>query len=148
MGVQVGTFFGSTRGSGTKTLHAILALVTRDTLNPKTASFMGAAVARNCGPYYKARVHQQLLKDAIVLQQLRNTWTPKVCRRMVFWAIFRGFGPLFYLLWGFRYAPQVEARPNKQCETEPPEIKPLMNHVRVEQGRQPTYRIRPVTCRL
>ena len=30
------------------------------------------------------------------------TWTPKVCRRMAFWAIFKGFGPLFYLLWGFR----------------------------------------------
>ena len=23
---------------------------------------------------------------------------------MDFWATFRGFGPLFYLLWGFRYA--------------------------------------------
>ena len=30
------------------------------------------------------------------------SWTPKVCRIMAFWAIFRGFGPLFYLLWGFR----------------------------------------------
>ena len=29
-----------------------------------------------------------------------NTWTPKVCRLMAFWAIFRDFGPLFYLLWG------------------------------------------------
>ena len=34
-----------------------------------------------------------------------NTWIPKVCRIMAFWATFRGFGPLFYLLWGFRYAP-------------------------------------------
>ena len=24
------------------------------------------------------------------------TWTPKVCRIMAFWAIFKGFGPLFY----------------------------------------------------
>ena len=31
-----------------------------------------------------------------------STWTPKVCRIIAFWAIFRGFGPLFYLLWGFR----------------------------------------------
>ena len=29
--------------------------------------------------------------------------TPKVCTIMAFWAIFRGFGQLFYLLWGFRY---------------------------------------------
>ena len=32
-----------------------------------------------------------------------HTRTPKVCRIMAFWAIFNGFGPLFYLLWGFRY---------------------------------------------
>ena len=31
-----------------------------------------------------------------------STWTPKVCRILAFWAIFRGFGPLFYLPWGFR----------------------------------------------
>ena len=31
-----------------------------------------------------------------------NTWTLKVCRIMAFWAIFKGFGPLLYLLWGFR----------------------------------------------
>ena len=29
---------------------------------------------------------------------------PKVCRIMAFWAIFKRFGPLFYLLWGFRLA--------------------------------------------
>ena len=32
-----------------------------------------------------------------------TTWTPKVCRIMAFWAIFKRFGPLFYLLLGFRY---------------------------------------------
>ena len=32
-----------------------------------------------------------------------TTYTPKVCRIMAFWAIFRGFGPLFYLLLGSRY---------------------------------------------
>ena len=31
---------------------------------------------------------------------LTTTCTPKVCRIMAFWAIFKGFGPLFYLLWG------------------------------------------------
>ena len=31
------------------------------------------------------------------------TWTPKVCRIMAFWAIFRGFRPLFYLLWGLGF---------------------------------------------
>ena len=29
------------------------------------------------------------------------TRTPNVCRIMAFWAILGGFGPLFYLLWGF-----------------------------------------------
>ena len=29
-------------------------------------------------------------------------WTPKVCGIIAFWATFRRFGPLFYLLWGFR----------------------------------------------
>ena len=32
----------------------------------------------------------------------RRTWTPKVCRIMAFLAKVRGFGPLFYLPWGFR----------------------------------------------
>ena len=35
-------------------------------------------------------------------EQCLPTWTPKVRRIMAFWAIFRGFGPFFYLLWGFR----------------------------------------------
>ena len=29
-----------------------------------------------------------------------STWTPEVCKIIAFWAIFRGFEPLFYLLWG------------------------------------------------
>ena len=69
IGVQVGTFFGNTRVSGTKTLHAIFALVTRDAGSLAYGVFMGAAVARNCEPYYKAHFLQQLLKDVIVLQQ-------------------------------------------------------------------------------
>ena len=32
-----------------------------------------------------------------------DTWTPKVCKIMALRAIFRGLGPLFYILWGFRY---------------------------------------------
>ena len=31
-----------------------------------------------------------------------HSWTPKVCRIMAFWAIFRGFGPLFYLVLGVK----------------------------------------------
>ena len=36
-------------------------------------------------------------------RRFRRTWTPKVCKIMAFWAIFNGFGPLFYILWGSRY---------------------------------------------
>ena len=32
-----------------------------------------------------------------------TAWTPKVCKLMTFWAVFKGFGPLFYRLWGSRY---------------------------------------------
>ena len=28
------------------------------------------------------------------------SWTPKVCTIMALWAVFSGFGPLFYMLWG------------------------------------------------
>ena len=31
--------------------------------------------------------------------------SPKVCRIIAFWAIFDGFGLLFYLLLGSRYSP-------------------------------------------
>ena len=31
-----------------------------------------------------------------------STWTPKVCKIMAIWAVFSGFGPLFYILWGSR----------------------------------------------
>ena len=37
--------------------------------------------------------------------------TPKGCKIMAFWAIFRGFGPLFYLLWGFRFMVSCMKRP-------------------------------------
>ena len=43
------------------------------------------------------------------------TWTPKVCRIIAFWAIFRGFGPLFYLLWGFRYIYMYCAHTDSIC---------------------------------
>ena len=32
--------------------------------------------------------------------RVEATWTPKVCRIMAFWAIFRGIGPLSYILLG------------------------------------------------
>ena len=35
--------------------------------------------------------------------QLSLAWTPKVCKIMAFWAVFSGFGPLFYILWGSRW---------------------------------------------
>ena len=31
------------------------------------------------------------------------TWTSEVCRIIAFWAVFKSVGPLFYILWGFRY---------------------------------------------
>ena len=34
--------------------------------------------------------------------KLLQTYTPKVCRVMALWAIFRGLGLLFYLLLGSR----------------------------------------------
>ena len=34
----------------------------------------------------------------------KPTWNPRVCRTMVFLAIYSGFGPLFYILWGSRYS--------------------------------------------
>ena len=34
--------------------------------------------------------------------RVRDYLNPKVCRIMAFWAIFKGFGPLFYLLLGSR----------------------------------------------
>ena len=33
------------------------------------------------------------------------TSTPKVCRMMAFWAVFTGFGPLFYIRLGSRQLP-------------------------------------------
>ena len=30
------------------------------------------------------------------------TWTPKVCKIIGLWAMYSGFGPLFYILWGSR----------------------------------------------
>ena len=41
------------------------------------------------GPYCKSR------------RQV-NTWTPKVCKMIAFLVIYRGFGPLFDILWGSR----------------------------------------------
>ena len=32
-----------------------------------------------------------------------TTWTPKVGRIMAFWAVVRGLGPFFHILWGSRY---------------------------------------------
>ena len=31
------------------------------------------------------------------------SWTPKVCRTTAFLAVYSGFGPLFYILWGSRF---------------------------------------------
>ena len=42
------------------------------------------------------------LESKMSWMDANRTWTPKVCRIMAFWATFRGLGPLFYLLWGFR----------------------------------------------
>ena len=40
---------------------------------------------------------------ALGLWSARSFWcnspTPNVCRRMAFWALLKGFRPLFYLLW-------------------------------------------------
>ena len=47
------------------------------------------------------------------------TLTPKVCRIMAFWAIFRSFGLLFYLLLGFRYRPRLEAGPHAESRRWP-----------------------------
>ena len=41
---------------------------------------------------------------------LSNTWTPKVCKIMAFWAIFGGFGLVFYILWGSRYGRNYEVQ--------------------------------------
>ena len=46
-----------------------------------------------------------LAKPTLVFQKIRmpRTWTPKVCKIMVFMAIIGGLGPLFYILLGLRY---------------------------------------------
>ena len=37
-----------------------------------------------------------------MLELMDRTWTPKLCEMMGFLAIYSGFGPLFYILWGSR----------------------------------------------
>ena len=36
------------------------------------------------------------------VHELRSTWTPKACKLMTFWALFRCFGPLFCIALGSR----------------------------------------------
>ena len=51
-----------------------------------------------------ARAEEELLDDE-GLAGFRfedDTWTPKVCETMAFWAISNGFGPFFYTLLGSR----------------------------------------------
>ena len=44
-----------------------------------------------------------LASSASALANHADTWTPKVCKIIAFMAIIMGLGPLFYILWGFRY---------------------------------------------
>ena len=47
-------------------------------------------------------------KRTLNVEGLEFTWTPKVCRMTDFWAVFRGLGPLFYILLGFRYFQPID----------------------------------------
>ena len=51
------------------------------------------------------------LKSRTQKHRYSNTWTPKVCKIMAFWAMFRSFGPLFHILLGSRYSSGVDSRP-------------------------------------
>ena len=51
------------------------------------------------------------------------SWTPNSI--MAFWAIFRGFGPLFYLLWGFRVEHGIHSFFHEKC----------MSHHKASQSR-------------
>ena len=45
--------------------------------------------------------------EKIKVRVLSFTWTPRVCRIMAFWAVFGGFGLLFYIHLGSRYKGEV-----------------------------------------
>ena len=44
------------------------------------------------------------------LDNIRITWTPKVCKIMAFMAVIMGLGLLFYILLGFRNTLNMENR--------------------------------------
>ena len=50
---------------------------------------------------------QQILANNLAHIRLVSTWTPKACKIMPFWAILEVWGPLFYILFGSRYSPEV-----------------------------------------
>ena len=67
--------------------------------------FLGSAIGSFFSGPNPYPLKSQLPTPTCLYRRLQGeetlTWTPKVCRIMAFWAIFRGFRPLFYLLWGF-----------------------------------------------
>ena len=46
------------------------------------------------------RLHRSIYMNIYIYIYILHTWTPKVCKRMAFWALFNVFGPSFYILRG------------------------------------------------
>ena len=52
----------------------------------------------------------------LLLLALGCTWTPKVCKIMAFWAVFSGFGPLFFHTSGVQVGMIPEASRGEENE--------------------------------